>query len=548
MTTSRAVIDCGAPRRARGPRRLIALAALLLLAFAAPSGAQTWSSLWSDYHDQMLWGDRAWSQRRLQELPTIVERELIDTQVIPGLIELLAKEKDNALRANAAWALGEIAGPDSRAAASDALLAALQDPEDRVRAAAAQALGVAYVPERGVDLLELARDSAAGRRLVDNKALKDDLRVGALWALAASEDAQQVPGLIELFDDVADSKHGIKSTIARALGRCGRGSAEQAAEFLHDQLSDHWLEESVRSSAARALAELGQPSSLPVLTKVFGKLKSDEVIQASILLAIGEIAEPSDTKALKLLLDEAFKNDDAGVRARALMAATLLLADDTEASANSKNHKTYVSKLKAQLKKPKHRGDGPLHALAAGYYSRAHLERGEDLMELVLKELDDVKDPKARGAYALSMGLGRGEDYGEVLLELFRDTKHTGVRASVAEALGMLGNQDALAVLREELGERGQAGGLISDCATAMMLLSDTDALTSIATLLADSDNIETRASLVRTYGTFRTPAAVSALHDIVTDAKRDDATRRAACTALGRAATARVTSWAAPY
>lgn len=531
-------------------RPRLGLAAPLLLlaaAFAPPAAAQTWSSWWGSYHNEMLWGDHAWSQRRLQELPEIVDRELVDREVVPLLIELLGKERDPRLRANLAWALGRVAGPDSRADACAALLEALHDSEDSVRASAVGGLGYAYMSAHGDGLLEMGRDSADGRRMVDNKALLESLRAGAVTAMGLSHDPKYADALIELFDDVPDGEHGIRSSVLRALGRCGAGS-DAALEFLQDRVKDHWLEETVRSSAARALAELGRAEALPVLDKLLDKSNLDEQIAASAVLAIGELGDASDSKVVKLLVDEAFKNDDASVRTRALMGVTLLLCRDLEANANSKQHKTYVTKLKAQLKKPKFRTDGPLHALAAGVYSRVHRESGEPLMKLVVKELDDVKDPGARGAYALALGLAPDEESGELLLELFRDIKHPTVRTYVAEALGLLRADAASPDLVSEIGQRGQVGGLIRNAVLATMLFDDPDGVSRVAALLADTDNVETRGDLLGSLSAFRTPDAVHVLRDVLADDKHDEATRRAACVALGYAADSRVTPPWTPY
>jgi len=166
----------------------------------------------------------------------------------------------------------------------------------------------------------------------------------------------------------------------------------------------------------------------------------------------------------------------------------------------------------------------------------------------VLKELDDVKDPSARGAYALSLGLVPDPESGEVLLELFRDTKHATVRTYVAEALGMLGNAEASDELVEELGERGQATGLIKAAARATMLLDDPEGVKRLAALIADSDNVETRGALIGGLGDFRTAESVRVLVELLADEKRDEATRRAACLALGRAADSRVTPPWTPY
>ena len=139
-------------------------------------------------------------------------------------------------RANAAYALGEIAPRSIRAKAVPPLVDALRDDEEEVRDASAHALGEIESPEAVEPLLGALRDSAAR------------VRATSAWALGEIEDRQAVDGLAGALKD-EDAQ--VRSQAAWALGEI---ADPRAAAPLAGALKDPSVE--VRKHAAWALGEM----------------------------------------------------------------------------------------------------------------------------------------------------------------------------------------------------------------------------------------------------------------------------------------------------
>jgi HEAT repeat protein len=153
----------------------------------------------------------------------------------------------------------------SPGAAGD-LVAALDDPDARVRAAAARGLGRLAVTDAVEPLLAAGADGRIPR-LVAGQALLDigPSALPQLLELARSGDdrerasAVELVGLIggavdaePLVDALHDPAATVRASAARALGRLG---ADEAAARLRERLDDRIP--FVRAAAADALGEIG---------------------------------------------------------------------------------------------------------------------------------------------------------------------------------------------------------------------------------------------------------------------------------------------------
>lgn len=107
-----------------------------------------------------------------------------------GLVQVLLAKGEEATRERAAVALGRMPYPDHRADVTGALCAALRDPSERVRGAAAFALGMRGDPASANALLEKWNDPSAEvrARIVEAASRVDDARLREK-TLAALNDA-----------------------------------------------------------------------------------------------------------------------------------------------------------------------------------------------------------------------------------------------------------------------------------------------------------------------------------------------------------------------
>ena len=188
----------------------------------------------------------------------------------------------------------------SDARALEALLAASQDKDHEVRLTVIAALG-GEVDDRAVDLL-----------LAALKVEQPDIRQAAARSLGATRAARAVAPLMET---LKDPDAGVRETAARALAETA-GSA--AVPALVETLKDPSAQ--VRRSAASALADLGDPAATEPLIAAL----RDESTHVRWMAARG-LARFGDSRALEPLM--ATLKDDYWATREAAAEALARLAD-----------------------------------------------------------------------------------------------------------------------------------------------------------------------------------------------------------------------------
>jgi HEAT repeat protein len=138
------------------------------------------------------------------------------------------------------------------------LVAALQDPEADVRAAAATALGKVGTGEEGKSLVPLLADESAAAR---NRALQ---AIGVLRVRDAG------PALRELFEQ--NRRRELGTRVLSALSRIGDPAQ---ADLFRELLSTNDPEQ--RRLAVEGLGRIAEPSMLPSFKKDYQREKSDDV-------------------------------------------------------------------------------------------------------------------------------------------------------------------------------------------------------------------------------------------------------------------------------
>jgi HEAT repeat protein len=255
---------------------------------------------------------------------------------IESLIAILKKHKDPEARAAAAVALARMAAPPSDPSgavappplkgtlALAALIAALDDPEPKVRLDAAFALGmagdlmavsplIARLKDKDVDVrmgtaVALGRLKAADAAKPLAAALEDEspwVRQVATWAL------------IELKDGAAAALEAalkFKTPEARGMAATalGRLKSTQSVDALLPLLEDEWWK--ARAAAAQTLGLVGNERVIGPLVQ---RLKdSDPSVRHAAVWALGTLANPAAAEAL----DAATQDFDREVAQEALNA------------------------------------------------------------------------------------------------------------------------------------------------------------------------------------------------------------------------------------
>jgi HEAT repeat protein len=176
------------------------------------------------------------------------------------------------------WTLGVLSEVVIKSAISD-IAKAIDDPEIRVRAAAAYALGA-------------QRDRTVTPHLIRAAADKDlNVRFAAVVAMGRVQDPKTIDTLIGSLRDKDDDVRGYA---AYALGDIGdRRATERLCERLREDLISK-----VRGMSAMALGSLKDPASKATL---LARLKSEDDAKAlaAVIYATGQLRDPSTRAAIE---------------------------------------------------------------------------------------------------------------------------------------------------------------------------------------------------------------------------------------------------------
>jgi len=172
----------------------------------------------------------------------------IGRPAINSLISILNSDKiDTDSRCLAAYALGKIEN-ESALNAVDALILALKDNEGKMRATAAQALGIIKNQKSFEPLIQAAND------------LNENVRLQAIIALGNIKDSDAIGHLVQALQK--DNNAEVRSAAASALGTFeDLGTVDPLAiSFKHDKDSD------VRDAAHKSLERIKQSTAYSYLS------------------------------------------------------------------------------------------------------------------------------------------------------------------------------------------------------------------------------------------------------------------------------------------
>lgn len=457
--------------------------------------------------------------------------------VVDAMLAFLAEPSRHPARAWAANVLGEL----KVGRAFPALITALKDLDDEVRAKAAGALGKLGDSRAVTYLLDhLLTDPApfvrariagalgqfAGNEVIDRlvRALGDPawwVRMRSVEALEQIGPTAETPLIVALDDP--DPEIRIRAAVAlERLGVPSRlVSIIEAGEATIDTLG--LLTKLGVAGARELLAELLHHPSSPV--------------RAAVVAAI----EEADRKDLTAeLIERAQSDTDPGIRSRSLDALHALSARDAvpaalealgdpdervRASATSLLGDLGGSEL-ASVIQPRTSDKEPLVRAAA---ARAlGLVRAADGDAAFARLLGDP-DPRVRAAAAEGVAEASWRAGAPVLIELLIDPDRT-TRIAAAKALGDVGDQNAIPPLVRAFADADRDLG---DAITLAVAKIDRTALSRIIDLLLEREDVDSRVRVVETLGGLKPPHPMRLLETLFED--RAPQVRAAAASVLGR-------------
>ncbi len=430
--------------------------------------------------------------------------EIGDPQAIPGLVRALGDEDEEARR-SADKGLSKIGAP-----AIPALLQALKEENWRVRWTAAEALGEIGDPQSVPALLQ---------------ALKGEnffvyIRVqGALLEIGAPA----VPALLRTLE--GEDKL-LRSAAAEALGEIGDPRAVPA---LLQVMTDE--DKSVRRSAAEALGKIGDPQAMPALLQAMKD--EDEDPRQSAVSALGRLGDPQSVPALL----QALNDEEMFVRQKA--AEALGKIGDPQAVVAllqaTKDKVGDVCKLATEAL-------GKIGAPAVPALLQATKDEDRDVRKLAAEALGKIGDPQAVVAllqatkdedrdvrWLATEALGKiGAPAVPALLQTMKN-EDSHVRWLAVIALSEIGAPAVPALLRTLAGEDRL---LRSPAAEALGELGDPQAVPALLQAMKDEDK-SVRWSAAKALGKIGVPQAVPALLQATRD--EDSDARWSAAKALGK-------------
>ena len=410
-------------------------------------------------------------------------------EAVADLIALFA-DPDETVRARAAEAVGLAGADDPRTV--PALAGLLADPSPAIRAAAAAALGglrgraveavpglVGLLHDRDESVRQAAAD-AVGRIGVLPEPAADALAAGlasddtvvrartaeAVGAIGGAA-ADVAPALVEAVQDENDR---VRAKAVEALGKIGEAAADVAVPRLVRALKDP--DDWVTALAAAALGEMGEEADEAVPALVRSLAHANPQVRANAVEALGKLGPAAGPAAAAV--EQAAADADGGVRLSAVRA----LGAIGWATAGG------VRVVRAALADP----DPQTRAAAAeafGTWGEAGEGVQADLIGLLADPNDEVK---VRVIRVLPKLVGGTPAAVEGLVNRLAADDSDGVRAEAARALGQLG--PAAVAAGAELLRAAQTGAadVREEAMRALVLVQPPEAAAAFASGLRDAE------------------------------------------------------------
>ena len=409
---------------------------------------------------------------------------------VPALSAMLANETDPEVRQMAAFALGQIGGPN----AAEALTAALATPDPLLQGRAAEALGmlghkaaapaIAAMMKPHVDagvLASIAPDDVGYPKDATVEAVR--LGLYALVRLAAYDDLAAVlldgSGGVRsrwwpvayAFQRVGNPKAASVLTallqgegqITRAFAARGLGTLKHAPAIpaLSAIAGDAAQPQAVRVQAIRALAAIGDRAAAASLVKIVAAPKIDAALQVEAVVAIGQLRGP---EGVDVLLDTASAPWPT-LRAASLVALARIDPDtfvSVIAGLDPDPHWSVRAALAAALAElPEQRGEPRLTAMLNDEDQRvvpavltALAASGASSAAASLPARLSADDPVVRMAAAAGLGRIKARDQVPALLTALERSSGDGTyvaRAATLSAIAALDPAAATPVLTRAL-------------------------------------------------------------------------------------------------
>jgi len=171
------------------------------------------------------------------------DAEMVDSLIVPALLDVLAQSDDRDILDSAALALARCAPAHQAGSVLDATIPLLAHSELTVQASAALSLGVLGSAEAAKLLLSLARDDSTGRSAVGGGAVPRQVRAHAAFALGLVADPRSVYLLLNLITRLPNSERDVRASALAGLAMLpeNHSQLDVIQTVLVEMLSDRRL-------------------------------------------------------------------------------------------------------------------------------------------------------------------------------------------------------------------------------------------------------------------------------------------------------------------
>jgi len=502
--------------------------------------------------DGGILGRGAAAARPVLLVPSDLDRKRIATT----MTDLLDQ---NPSRDIASSALIGLARVDSTAHGLSVLRRYLRDTDQEKRETAALAMGISGNVAAVANLLDLAKDTEAGRRLVNRAEVDYRTRSFACYALGliCQKTANQRIQLQVFTEMRALIDQGIGKATRHALLvaplqaiRLLRPDADlrdDAVAFLlrFMDLGDDVVYANIRSHAYVAIAKLlgrDAPKSAEVARLMAERLadrKQRAWVHQSAILALAKIASPDQEKVGEVLRWYFEHGKDLQARGFAAIALGEI--------AGAKNRAFLLQQIRHGKKLLR-----PWVALGLGVLDFdnqiAHSGDSDAVIgSSIHQEFLETKNQMSAAALAIALGICRYREAADDILERFEQNKHQSLAAGyMAVSLGLIGrrNPSTIEAIKEVLEQSARRPYLLGKCAIALGLLGDKNIAVQLAKRIREPHTVAVYGALASGLGAIGDRRSIASLVAMAENDQLKTLPRAFAVVALGLVGDTRPLPW----
>lgn len=523
-------------------------------------------------------GDSSNARRGLSQL-------VVDTRALPALWSVIQKSGDTEMMRSAVIALGRV---ESSWTVADGLSVnflapqLLGDEHKQSAEATVIALGIAGKCAAVPTLIEILRDTPAGREAIKAGSVDYRRRSFAAYALAligrepstpAKIKCEIVRALMENMRSRATAPYDVQLACIISIGlvplECCAADSKPSDDpshvcrgeqlnFLLDLLDDEQRFAQLRAQAVIPLARLACDATHADFEAIRGALiaplgvhsRAPAEVQQSCVIGLGLLGD-DDADALDgEIRSTLFRVAAQGDRLSRALALISIAKNAARPGKGENDGKALAASQEFLLARLAH-GDTlqrPWAAIALGVLGVERARTGNatpaEVTAAIRSALENVRSKDEAGAYCLGLGLLRDRAASTPLAERVAKGKEPGTRACAALALGLVGGREALDPLQTIFDTDRSDAKLLLSTSLALRLLGRGDIALTLAQSLRERANTPDGAPLARLLGLLGDARALTALCDVAQDPNSAVPVRGAACEAIGDLCDTRPRTW----